>query len=312
MAGKTQKPKACNVCSGTVNEAFICRRCARELRELLIGDGVTKAVVADQHPKGQPGIAWYIERLRETAYRQTLMDRCLGAKTGRSGYDQLGNKAAIDLLGKIHWTLGHWNDRLTTLAGSVTPGTGAAVVLAYPDGFDGLDGLRAAHLADNISALRHHCSDVDKLVSDLLGYAKDAWRIVNRPDDICCGSCPAMVAERDENRMETGREVECGVMLYAEEFAEEVECPKCHAHHDVSKLREGLKHRARGMLFTGPELLKLMETRLNDRMPKSTFYQLVRDGRLRARGFDNDDQAQYTYDDVCEARDKPKPGRKAS
>jgi len=69
-------------------------------------------------------------------------------------------------------------------------------------------------------------------------------------------------------------------------------------------------HRDDDMLFTGPELLRLMKIRLNDRMPKSTFYQLIRDGRLLSRGFSREGQPQYTYDDVCAARDKPKPRAK--
>lgn len=306
MTSKLRKPKQCNVCQGTVNDAFLCRRCGRELRELLIGDGTTKPVVESQHPKGQPGIAWYIERLRETAYRQTVMERNLGAHAGRSGYDQLGNRDALDLLAKIHVTLWRWNDQLDRLSGIQSHEQGQVGTIAYPDGFDGLDGLRAARLAENITTLRHHCEDIAALVNDLLGYSKEAWRVVNRPDDICCGACPNMVVDKDDH------EVECGVMLYAEEFADDLVCPKCHAKHDVSALRERLKQLARDKLFTGPELLRLMSTRLNDHLPKSSFYALVKDGRLRARGYDNDDAPLYTYDDVCEAREKPRPARRKS
>jgi hypothetical protein len=296
-----------------VNQSYVCRRCARDLRELLIGDGTTNAVVETEHPKGQPGIVWYIERLRESAYRQTVMERNLGGHVIRSGYDQLGNKVAIDLLGKITWTLDHWDARLDRLIGPGVDVSAHRGRIAYPDGFDGLDGSKAARLADHVTELRHGCDDIDRLVHDLLTYAKDGWRIINRPDDILCGPCPAMVEDQDH----PGVEARCSAMLYAEEYeqdgkrmtADSVICPKCHAKHDVSQLREELKRQVRDMLFTGYELLKLMETRLNDRMPKSTFYQLIRDGRLRARGFDETGQPRYTYDDVCEAREKPRPVR---
>lgn len=314
-----RKPTTCNVCGRAVNQSYICRRCGRELRELLVGEPMASAVVETEHSKGQPGIAWYIMRLQESAYRQTVMERNLGGHGMRSGYDQLGNRAAIDLLGKITWTLDHWNARLDRLVGPHSPQPHLPGMVAWPDGLDGSESvLNANRLADHVSELRHGCEDIDRLVHDLLTYAKDGWRIINRPDDICCGPCPNVVDECDDHRIPTGRQVACGVMLYAEEFeqdgkrttADTVVCPKCHAKHDVSQLREELKRQVRDMLFTGYELLKLMETRLNDRMPKSTFYQLIRDGRLKARGFDENGQPRYTYDDVCEAREKPRPVRK--
>ena len=87
--------------------------------------------------------------------------------------------------------------------------------------------------------LRHNCADLDRLLHHLLDYAKDAWRIINRPDDICCGPCPGKVKDED------GNEIDCARMLYAEEYednegkrvvAETVVCsnPKCRARHAPS------------------------------------------------------------------------------
>jgi hypothetical protein len=297
----------------------MCRRCGRELGELLVGTPMSNPVVETEHPKGQPGIVWYIQRLHESAYRQTVMEANLGGNHAiRAGYDQLGNKAAIDLLGKITWTLDRWAGRLDHLVGPQTAFRVMAGVWASQHGVGDVETVsQAVRLAEHVSELRHNCPDIDSLVHDLLTYAKDGWRIINKPDDICCGPCPNVVHDKASDT-----EVVCGVMLYAEEFeqdgkrvtADEVKCPKCHAKHDVSKLREELKRQVRDMLFTGYELLKLMETRLNDRMPKTAFYQLIRDGRLRARGYNSEGTPQYTYDDVCEARGKPKPAtrKKAS
>jgi hypothetical protein len=106
-------------------------------------------------------------------------------------------------------------------------------------------------------------------------------------------------------------ETRCGTLLYAEEGSADVTCPNCRTRHNVDDLRTALRETVRDMLFSGPELLRLMETRLNDRMSKSTFYQLIRDGRLQARHV-KDDVPQYTYDDLCEAREKPKPTRKSN
>jgi hypothetical protein len=276
---------------------------------------MSEPVVESEHPKGQPGIVWYMMRLHESAYRQTVMARNLGGHVVRSGYDQLGNQHAIDLLGRIAWTLEHWNARLDRLIGPQTAFPPATGVVAWPDGLDSAETVcYAIRLAEHVSELRHNCPDIDRLRNDLLGYAKDGWRIINRPDDICCGPCSAMVEDKDN----PGTEIACGVMLYAEEFeqdgkrvtADTVICPKCHAKHDVSKLREELKRHVHDMLFTGPELLKLMQTRLNDRMSSKTLYEMVRDGRLRARGFSGDGTPQYTYDDLCIAREKPRPTRK--
>ena len=296
----TRKAQQCSICGGGVHEAFLCRRCGRELRALLVGDRRSTNISAEKHPKEQPGIVWYIDRLRETAYLQTAMDRNMGSRAGRSGYAQLAQQDALEMLAKIHFTLHRWNDRLDTIIGAQVLRDNRPGVITDPGGLDGLDGVRAARIAVNIATLRHKCEDIASLYNDLIGYAKESWRIINRPDDICCGPCPQQVDGET-----------CGVMLYAsEEHPDEVVCPKCRTRHDAAKLREDLKRIVSDMLFTGPELLRLMKIRLNDKMPKSTFYQLIRDGRLLSRGFSREGQPQYTYDDVCAARDKPKPRAK--
>lgn len=302
-----RKPKECKQCGRSVSTSFICRRCGRELRDLLAGDGIDEPVEADKHSKGQPGIVWYISRLRETAYRQTLMERNLGAKTSRSGYYLLGSKPAIDLLGKISFELSDWSARLDGLTAPHAQDDDGSGVIAWPDGLDGLDAWRVRYLADHIPELRHHCADVDILLKNLLQYVRDAWRIINRPNDICCGACPNLITDQENPN---GPKVACDAMLYAEEFETTVQCLRCRAQHDVSQMRDELIRRTHNMLFTGSELLRLMETRINDRMPKSTFYQLIKDGRLQPRGYDSEDAPMYTYDDVCEARSKPVPGRR--
>jgi hypothetical protein len=145
---------------------------------------------------------------------------------------------------------------------------------------------------------------------DLLAYAKEAWKIINRPADNCCGPCPSTVDESP-----------CGTLLYAEEKATVVQCPRCRKRHNVEALRESLRNAVRDMLFTAGELRKLMDTRLNDRMPKATFYKMIQDGRLVARCTADDGVKMYTYNDVCMARqktsrltssEKPCPTRKVS
>jgi hypothetical protein len=279
------KSMQCTNCGRGVQNSYICRRCGIELRDLLIGS---------KEDRGQPGIIWYMRRLRETAYRQSRLDDGPSTRISYEGYGLLTDQRALRLLGRISVTLALWNNELDP-RGGVNMG-----VLVHAERYDALDEWRATRIAANIPKLRHHSPNIKNLHTDMLKHAKDAWRVINRPNNICCGPCPNMV-----------KDAECATMLYAEEHAEKVQCPQCHVEHDVSVLRDELKRRTRDMLFTGPELLRLMETRLNDRMSKSTFYRMVQDGRLQPRTtrLENDQHVfVYTYDDVCEARRKPEPG----
>src|SRR5271168_3819097 len=104
------KPKECTNCGRAVQNSFICRRCGIELRDLLIGS---------KDVKGQPGIIWYIQRLRETAYRQSRMT--LVGNTGirddtdvedsgvDHGYALLADNRAVKLLSQISVSLAVWN-----------------------------------------------------------------------------------------------------------------------------------------------------------------------------------------------------------
>jgi hypothetical protein len=293
------RPKTCTVCGRAVSDSFVCRRCGRELRELLIGNGWP---TRPGNEPNQPGIIWYLHRLHETAYRQDNIERRSRAADAQ-GYALLIDQRATLLIARITATVGNWSDVLDRLTASQSDEIPVDQVMP-------LDDYRIRRIANNIPVLRHNCADLDRLLHHLLDYAKEAWRIINRPDDICCGPCPAKV--KDEN----GDEIDCARILYAEEYYEEgegrcvtaetVQCSRCRARHNVSELRQRLVRETRETLFTGPELLALMANRLNDRMPRSTFYQLVKDGRLRERGY-RVDVPLYTYADVCEARDKPKP-----
>jgi hypothetical protein len=296
MPRRIPRPKECTLCGRAVVNSFICRRCGRELRDLLVGSA---------QEQGQPGIVWYIHRLRETAYRQARMEQASVQGTVE-GYALLMDWRAKKLLGKISVLLARWNVDCAALSATQSRQNAWVSVVVAGKGFGGLDEARARRLAANIPALRHHCPDISGLHADLLRYAKDAWKVINRPNDICCGRCSAMIPDKDPPHKENP----CDAMLYAEEHAETVVCPKCHAEYDVCELREKLKNLTRDMLFTGPELLNLMATNLNDRMPKSTFYQLISDGRLLYRGINDEGDYTYTYADVCEAREKPAPTRR--
>lgn len=283
----------CSQCGSRSSDAWMCFGCQRELRCLLVGSG-QKPVVSTQHDKAQPGIVWYIKRLKETAYRQSVLANSIGVRSTSSGYALLVDVRAATLLAQIAATLALWS--------------ATVVALRTPQGHEqpiaGMSPCQQAHfIAAGIGALSTHNGDVARLYGLLLEYAKDGWHVINRPPDNCCGPCPTLLVI---DKAEEG----CGTILYAEDNARKVSCPRCHVVHDVLELRAALRNMVRDMVFTGPELLALMETRLNDRMPRSTFYDLIRDGRLQPRSERPDGTMLFTYDDVCEAREKPKLPRK--
>jgi hypothetical protein len=297
-----RKPDKCGNCGSAVNDAFICRRCGRELRDLLISEGWPDRT--GELGAGQPGIIWYMRKLHESAYKQSRLQRG-GARGSQHGYYLLGDNRAIKELSKISKTLTLWNAQLDALIGAQTLEE-VRSRSATRNGYHDLDAHRARRLAAHIPELRHKCPGIASLHTDMLDYAKRSWKIINRPNDICCGACPNLVPDKDPPHEENP----CGVMLYAEESEEKVQCLKCRAVHDVVALRADLVERSRSTMFTGAQLRLMMETRLNDKMPKTAFYQLIRDGRLQPRGFDGDKAPMYTYDDVCAAREKTKPGRR--
>lgn len=295
------KVKCCKVCQGQ-SDLYLCQRCTNEIRELLVGKRI-------HEDRSQPGICWYIGRLTEQAYGQSKLGISNGAKSSREGYALLVDKRAIELLDRIRATLWHWQTQLATDKAHRDRDSGAPA--STLSDFQPSVGITTPALARwvanrHMKALRRHPNSY-QLHAALLSYAKQAWRIINRPPDMCCGPCPTMLAPlRGEKDAKP-----CGTLLYAEERESRVKCPRCRMRHDVEQLRDALRHTVTDMLFTGPELLRLMETRLNDRLPKPTFYKYVKDGRLQPRSIANDGVKFYTYNDVCEAREKPAPTRQS-
>lgn len=301
--GKHKKIGQCQTCGrGNINNAFICRRCANELHDLLVG-----GADADS----QPGIVWYVGRLRESAYGQTRLARSLAARSSSTGYALLGNRRAAELLTKINAVLARWEAVVIKLRSTHRHEQGWLHMGEATRDFERLECKRARFVAANVVLLRHHCAEVPLLHRDMLEFAREAWGIINRPNDVCCGPCPTIMNEATKDVPE----YPCATLLYAEEGATSVQCPLCHVSHDVGLLREGLKTSVADMMFTRSELVRLMETRLNDRIPQPTFTKLLRDGRLKPRQVSADGTPMFTYNDVCEAREKQPPkmkGHKAS
>lgn len=278
----------------------MCASCGAELRELLIGGPSVRS---------QPGIIWYIGRLLEQAYGESRLGTIDSSHTDDYGYALLIDDRATTLLARINGTLREWVAYCDPLASMLRHEQAKGGTLPHLASLDLPMGLQARYLAGHLKVIRRR-EDSRVLYDALLNYAKDAWRIINRPADLCCGPCPTKLPSppRDEP------EYECGTMLYANEHDDTVQCSVCRQRYDVAELREALRERVKDMLFTGLELRRLMETRLNDRIPKATFYKLIADGRLSPRKFvpikDTHPvkfDAMFTYNDVCEAREKPVP-----
>lgn len=300
---KRRSSKRCALCGAQILDAYMCADCGRELRELLVGDGITKAVSGQQHPRTQPGIVWYIIQLYKTAYRQTRTGGDVSSKSSAAGYGLLADRRATVLLNRIGVLLREWDDRLYILKDAHHDERVLLLVEGADDYPEALCIRQARFLAAHVRLLRRHDKDVHRLHNQLLSFAREAWTVINRPPELCCGGCPSTVRDAADPRVEK----KCGVILYAEENAKTVQCPKCRAKHDVDGLREQLRDAAADYVLPAAELMTLMETRLNDRIPKSSFYQLVRDGRLSAHSERPDGTALYTYQAVSEARTKEPP-----
>jgi len=162
--------------------------------------------------------------------------------------------------------------------------------------YERLETVRARYIAAHVVLLRHHEPNANKLHADMLDIAQQAWRIINRPNDVCCGPCPVKITDT-----KTNIESVCATMLYAEEGSNSVQCPKCRAVHDVEQLRDSLKQQVQDMLFTRAELVNLMATRLNDPIKQPLFTKLLRTNKLQPRKVE-DGVPMFTYNDVCAAR----------
>lgn len=292
--------KRCATC-GAQCSAYMCGNCARELHALLVGDN---------RPTGQPGILWYIERLKEQAYRQARLNVAMvGHRNiddpeddGRiGGYGLLVDHRATDLLRRIQASLGTWTDVVLRLCGPQTNENGQPGVVVSGSRFDTLDAKRARFLANNVKTIRLRCSQAHVIHTDMLSFAKQAYAVINRPPDNFCGKCPAVLKDGKP----------CETMLYTIERSEAtVRCERCRNEHDVETLRVKMRDEVRDKLFSSVEIRHLMATRLDDSIPKSTFYQLVSDGRLIPRGYNAAGEDLFTYADVCAAREKPAPGKR--
>lgn len=290
----------CKKCGGR-SELYLCWECGKDIRWLLVGKPVERRIGSQAGFDEQPGIVWYLDRLREAAYRQTRLGRGSAHRKTKpaSESDLLPDKRACELRQQIHNTLSIWVRAITETRG-VT--------------FEPLHGRVGANYsatgADMATWLAHHITavmsepDAHVLHADLARCCKEAARLINRPPELYLGLCKQ--PRTDEN----GAEVGCGTPLRADYDAADVQCGRCKTSYEVDALKAALLCQIEAMLFTGPDLLRILAV-IGEPIPSSTWYGSEgRPGvryRVQPRGWSGD-EPMYVYSDVRAAmmrRDEP-------
>jgi hypothetical protein len=272
------------------------------MRELLVGTAVDRMIPN----RVEPGLVWYANRLTEQKHRQSRLGMVSGPRGAGDGFDLLADRRAQVMLDRIATKLDEWvttvrpfTQKRPVLPLCATQGheNGQAGTTTSTDGMRVSTRQKAHFLAEHVQRIRLRCPDAATMHADVLGLTRDCWSVINRPADMFCGPCPTPSL--------TERGGLCATMLYTLEHQPTVQCDKCRCVHDVGTLREAMRDIVSDMLFTGPEIRRLMETRLADPVSKTSFHRMVNDGRLIERGYNGDGDPLFTYADVCAARRKP-------
>lgn len=271
----------CRRCGGRSADAFLCRSCARILRQVL----------AD--------LPWWLNRLTEAAVGQTRMSDNAGRRSARrrdldgetplaACIEQLPDDEDLDrarrerqksalahalsagginarasaLLFEVNDSLGYWTRVLCEQRGITAPQLGAGRTMG---------GLRARWLHANLSAIVAS-EDAADICGDIEGHQDDIVATVNRKErSQFLGECPTWL--EDDRRV-------CGRRLRALPDALEVHCRACKSTHNVARLQLDAIQTARRETLTWDELLGV-NRRLPDgyRVPERT----LRHWKLRGR-----------------------------
>lgn len=204
---------SCQSCDAR-SQLYLCRGCADELRELLVGL-VTGGIVTDQmgHERRVPGL---LEDLEDAATGQVRFDRPRRRERGALAEAPLRfNTRARALIDEIRTELTTWATYIAAAYdnSAPAPAAGAAVYAHW--------------LADRTHTLAG-VEGVGQLLRRLTHLTKQAKNRVDAPTSWrFCGQCDTMI----------GRKM-CGLAIYAPRDAIEVICfnPECRTRHNVEKL----------------------------------------------------------------------------
>lgn len=286
-----RKGSPCTHCARQVTTSFLCSDCCRLLHELLIGSN---------DPKGQPGIVRWIIRLRETAYLKPFAERNTSTRprTSWNSSANLPDQRAADLVGKISTTLERW---ACDLEGLITPRAtddDRPGVITFPDGMSDQDASWAWYLANHTDELSRNREDTHVLLGDLLAYAKEAARIIDRRD-VFLGLCDGTVRNMAAGMLET-----CSARLYASEGDTDVECRRCRKVRAVAALRAELIRVFVDKPCTKAELVELPKSLgLQHAVTRQTVNRYIKNGRLQPSGYTPGGKKLYTYRALVAARE---------
>lgn len=119
--------------------------------------------------------------------------------------------------------------------------------------------------------------------AEITGVVEHGLALINRPEPaIYRGPCPSVMRHDDR-----GRSVYCGHSLYADRGSDFAQCPRCSVKHDIARLEAKLLSDMSGYLFTSTQLFQVLRE-LGEPIPKSTFYNWRKLGKIQPRGWMHD------------------------
>ncbi|ASR85084.1 hypothetical protein SEA_PHELPSODU_76 [Mycobacterium phage PhelpsODU] len=263
----------CMHCSAPSQE-FLCWTCVRLLRNTLVE------------------VPWLVRRLHESAYGEAKVAKAgLRVSTGERLPSLPLNARAADML-RDTARLVRWSEQI---AGATSEAPWA------PDVAEGA----ARYLASEPSAMQRHPWAPDAL-RWLSQWRQDAERVIDLPpDQAYAGPCQAWRTEEIVDGLtghvvrvvRTGR---CGMPLYVDAEAWQVDCPRCGSNWAVSELqRQALARVDDSEPRTAADMFRLFKMLGRD-VPRSTFYRLMTE--VEAVGY-RDGFPVYTYGAVAAALD---------
>lgn len=263
----------CEHCKGN-STVFLCPTCTRYLREMT------------------NDLPWLLQQLEITRLR---MDRLTVGVVGKGANPSPINVGAMELSRTSEILLASLVGLLEEVGCQFLPPLGVFTDFIgplrpgwrrLPRGYSGSPIQRARWLAHHIDDIARHpqaghfFNEICSLVGDPDRPNSEPGRLVraiNRNTRIFAGPCPHVVGYNHH-----GEPVSCGLILYADEGQEDVECGRCHVEVNVAKNR--LRATVDKDLLTELKLLEMMEI-IGEPVSRYRFLEWLKQGHLHARGW---------------------------
>lgn len=297
----------CTHCYGQA-QLFLCWNCGKNLRQLLIG-----LKVRDREGRVtnvEPGITWYLDRLRESAVGQTRAGT--GGRVGPGSKVLLGDQRATKLGRQIHNTFSMWARLVTENRGiSFVPmrSVGPSFVGPLPAGWRRLPVGYEVSSADMARWLAHHITavmcepDANEFYAEMEHSVKGIRRIIYPAPSVLVGACPTITGEG-----QSGPTV-CSTPLYGEHDDVEVTCRHCRQTYQTADLYTYTNSRIQGELLSANQMWHALHLVGADTGSRSTFFKLLAT-KVAPRSYEHEDGSRnqkrsqrplYNYEDVVAA-----------